>query len=51
MSILKDGPLRRILRERGVLISSPQEKPEDIVHRWRERGVPQEAIDMAIRMA
>ena len=50
MSILEDGPLRRIIRERSRLISS-QERPEDIVRRWRERGVPQEAIDMAIKMA
>jgi len=49
-SLLEDGPLRRILRERSKLISS-QERPEDIVHRWRERGVPQEAIDMALKMA
>lgn len=49
MSILEDGPLRRFLRERRLL--SPQERPEDIVHRWRERGVPQEAIDMALKMA
>jgi len=50
MSLLEDGPLRRIIRERSKLIS-PQERPEDIVRRWRERGAPQEAIDMAIKMA
>jgi len=50
MSILEDGPLRRIIRERSKLISS-QEMPEDIVRRWREKGIPQEAIDMAIKMA
>ena len=49
-SLLEDGPLRRIIRDRSRLLSSP-EGPEDIVHRWRERGVPQEAIDMALRMA
>lgn len=48
--ILEDGPLRRILRERSRLLSS-QDRPEEIVRRWRERGVPQEAIDMAIKMA
>lgn len=50
MSILEEGPLRRILRERQRFISS-QERPENIIQRWRERGVPQEAIDMALKMA
>jgi len=50
MSILEDGPLRRILRERGVLIS-PQERPEEIIRKWKEKGVPQQAIDMALKMA
>jgi len=50
-SLLEDGPLRRILRERGVLISPQERRPEDIVHRWREKGIPQPAIDMAMKMA
>lgn len=50
-SLLEDGPLRRIIRDRSRLLSSQERKPEDIVHRWRERGVPQEAIDMALKMA
>ena len=50
MSLLEDGPLRRILRERQRLISS-QERPEEIIRRWRKRGVPQSAIDMAMKMA
>ena len=50
VSILEDGPLRRIIRERSRLISS-QERPEDIVRRWREKGIPQPAIDMALKMA
>ena len=50
MSILEEGPLRRILRERQRFISS-QERPEDIVRRWREKGIPQPAIDMALKMA
>jgi len=49
MSILEDGPLRRILRERRLL--SPQERPEEIIRKWREKGVPQKAIDMALKMA
>jgi len=49
-SLLEDGPLRRILRERQRS-TSPQERPEDIVRRWREKGIPQPAIDMALRMA
>jgi hypothetical protein len=50
MSILEDGPLRRILRERQRLIPA-QERPEQIIRRWRERGVPQTAIEMALKMA
>jgi len=49
MSILEDGPLRRILRERRLL--SPQERPEEIIIRWKEKGIPQPAIDMALKMA
>lgn len=50
-SLLEDGPLRRIIRDRSRLLSPQERRPEDIVHRWREKGVPQEAIDMAINMA
>ena len=50
MSILEDGPLRRILREREKLLST-QERPEDIIRRWREKKIPQPAIDMAMKMA
>jgi len=50
MSILEDGPLRRTIRERGRLLST-QERPEEIIRRWREKGVPPTAIDMAMKMA
>lgn len=50
MNIPEDGPLRRILRERKRLIS-PQEKPEEIILRWREKGIPQPTIEMAMKMA
>ncbi len=48
MSILEDGPLRRILRERRLL--SPQERPEDIVRQWREE-YDERVIKMAVKMA
>ena len=51
MSILEDGPLRRIIRERSRLISPQERRPEEIIRKWREKGVPQKAIDMALKMA
>lgn len=49
VSLLEDGPLRRILRERRRLISG--ERAEEMVHEWRSRGVPEPAISMALKMA
>jgi len=49
MSILEDGPLRRILRERQRSIS-PQERPEDIVRQWREE-YDERVVKMAVKMA
>lgn len=49
-NILEDGPLRRILRERRKKFLS-QQKAEETIRRWRERGVPEPAIDLAMKMA
>lgn len=51
MSILEDGPLRRILRERRKALLAQGERPEEIIRQWREKGVPQAAMEMAMKMA
>lgn len=50
MSILEDGPLRRIIRDRSMVLST-QRTPEAMIQKWREKGVPQSAIEMAMKMA
>lgn len=46
------GLIQRIIDGEPILLSlSSQERPEDIIRRWREKGVPQPAIEMALKMA
>ena len=46
------GLIQRIIDGEPIRLSlSSQERPEDIIRRWREKGVPQPAIDMAMKMA
>ena len=33
------------------ILRAEDDKPEDVIQRWRERGVPDEAIDMAMKMS
>lgn len=47
--ILEDGPLRRILRERRQL--AQRDDAVEVVRAWRERGYPESAVKMAIKMA
>ena len=50
MGIVSEGPLRRILRERRRLLAQGG-GVEDLVREWRERGIPEPAISMALKMA
>lgn len=46
------GLIQRIIDGEPILLSlASQERPEDIIRRWKEKGVPQTAIDMAMKMA
>lgn len=48
--LLEDGPVRRFLRERPRLFTQ-RGAAEETIQKWRERGVPEPAISMALKMA
>lgn len=51
MSFLEDGPIRRVMRERRRLLLAKNDNAVDIVRSWRERGYPEPAVKMAMKMA
>ena len=47
-----EGPFRRLIRERRrLLLQGDSVKAEEVVQKWREDGVPEEAIALAIKMS
>lgn len=49
----RKGLIGRILDGERLfpILDRKDEAPEAIIRRWRERGVPNEAIDMAMKMS
>ena len=49
----RKGLIGRILDGEPIfpILWAEDDKPEDVIQRWREAGVPDDAIDMAIKMS
>lgn len=51
MSLLEERPILTLLRERRKLFTQRKGDAEETIREWRERGVPEPAVQMAMKMA